>query len=41
MIAIAADDGCWKGKVVKEDERYEFHADPRTGRLTKVERDQG
>ncbi|KHL26898.1 hypothetical protein PK98_09560 [Croceibacterium mercuriale] len=40
VIEIEADDGHWEGEMVKDAVRYDFHADPRTGRLTKIERDQ-
>lgn len=28
-----ADDGHWEGEMTRNGVRYEFHADPRTGRL--------
>lgn len=39
MTKIEADDGHWEGDAVRKGLRYEFHVDPRTGRVTKLERD--
>lgn len=39
VTKIEADDGHWEGEALRRGVRYEFHADPRTGRLTKWERD--
>ncbi len=39
MTKVEADDGHWEGEMTKAGRVYDFHADPRTGRLTKVERD--
>jgi len=36
-----ADDGHWEGEMTKAKTLYEFHADPVTGRLTKIERKRG
>lgn len=35
VIEIEADDGQWEGEMVKENIRYDLHADPRTGRPDK------
>lgn len=39
VIEIEADDGHWEGEMRKGNLRYDFHADPRTGKLTMIERD--
>lgn len=39
VTKIEADDGHWEGEAVRKGLRYEFHVDPRTGRITKLERD--
>lgn len=39
LTKIEADDGHWEGEATREGVTYEFHADPRTGKLTKLERD--
>lgn len=37
VLKVEADDGHWEGEMSKAGRRYEFHADPRTGHLTKIE----
>jgi hypothetical protein len=37
VTKVEADDGHWEGEMTKAGKLYEFHADPRTGRLTKIE----
>lgn len=39
LTKIEADDGHWEGEATRAGVTYEFHADPRTGKLTKLERD--
>jgi hypothetical protein len=39
LIKIEADDGHWEGEATRKGVRYEFHADPRSGNLTKLKRD--
>lgn len=39
LTKIEADDGHWEGEATRRGVTFEFHADPRTGRLTKLERD--
>lgn len=39
LTKIEADDGHWEGEATRQGVTYEFHADPRTGKLTKLERD--
>jgi hypothetical protein len=34
-IVVGADDGHWEGEAVKDGRIVEFHADARTGRITK------
>jgi len=36
---IEADDGHWEGEAAKNGRNYDFHVDPRTGRVTKMELD--
>ncbi|WP_048306810.1 PepSY domain-containing protein [Halomonas sp. PR-M31] len=36
---IQADDGHWEGEGMKNGEKYEFHVDPKSGEITKNERD--
>jgi hypothetical protein len=36
-IVMEADDGHWEGEAVKDGKIVEFHADARTGRITKSE----
>lgn len=39
VTSIKADDGHWEGEGVRNGVRMEFHVDPRTGAITKQERD--
>lgn len=39
LTKIEADDGHWEGEATRRGVTYEFHADPHTGKLTKLERD--
>lgn len=39
VTEIEADDGRWEGEAVKNGEKFDFHADPRSGRITRLERD--
>lgn len=39
ITGLKADDGHWEGKGVKNGKIMEFHADPRTGALTKEKLD--
>lgn len=39
MTKVEADDGHWEGEMTRAGKVYDFHADPRSGRLLKVERD--
>lgn len=39
VTKIEADDGRWEGVAVGKGGKYEFHVDPHTGRITKMERD--
>lgn len=34
-IIIEADDGRWEGEAIKDGRIVEFHADPRTGKITR------
>ena len=36
-IVLEADDGHWEGEALKDGQRVEFHADARTGEITKSE----
>jgi hypothetical protein len=36
-IVVGADDGHWEGEAVKDGRIVEFHADGKTGRITKSE----
>ncbi|AYD04660.1 PepSY domain-containing protein [Neorhizobium sp. NCHU2750] len=36
-IVVGADDGHWEGEAVKDGRIVEFHADARTGKITKSE----
>jgi hypothetical protein len=36
-IIAEADDGHWEGEAIKDGRIVEFHADPRTGKITKSE----
>lgn len=37
ITKVEADDGHWEGEMTKAGKLYEFHADPRSGHLTKIE----
>lgn len=37
ITKVEADEGHWEGEMIRAGKIYEFHADPRTGRLTKAE----
>lgn len=39
VTKIEADDGHWEGEARRGGRNYEFHVDPRSGRVTKLERD--
>lgn len=39
LIKIEPDDGRWEGEALKAGVKYDFHADPLTGRITRLERD--
>lgn len=39
VTKLEADDGHWDGDATKAGVRYEFHVDPRSGAVTKMERD--
>lgn len=39
VTKIEADDGHWEGEAVRRNARYEFHVDPHSGQVTKLERD--
>ncbi len=39
LTKIEADDGRWEGEAIKAGVKYDFHADPRTGRILRLERD--
>ena len=39
VTKIEADDGHWEGEARRGRVQYEFHVDPRTGAVTKLERD--
>ena len=39
VTKLEADDGHWEGEARKANVRYEFHVDPRSGAITKMERD--
>ena len=34
-----ADDGHWEGEAVRRGAKFDFHIDPHSGRITKLERD--
>ena len=40
VTKLEADDGHWEGEARRGRVQYEFHVDPRTGAVTKLERDQ-
>ena len=39
VIKIEADDGHWEGEAVRRGAKFDFHVDPHSGRITKLERD--
>ena len=39
MTKIEADDGHWEGEAKRRGVKYDFHVDPHSGRVTKLERD--
>ena len=39
VTKLEADDGHWEGEALKANVNYEFHVDPRSGAITKMERD--
>lgn len=39
VTKIEADDGHWEGDAMRGRQKYEFHVDPRSGAVTKLERD--
>jgi len=39
VTKIEADDGHWEGEAARRGAQYEFHVDPKTGKVTKLERD--
>ena len=39
IIKIEADDGHWEGEARRGRIKYDFHVDPHSGRITKLERD--
>lgn len=39
VTKIEADDGHWEGEAIKENARFDFHVDPHSGRITKMEPD--
>jgi hypothetical protein len=39
VTKIEADDGHWEGEAVRKDARFDFHVDPQSGRITKMEPD--
>lgn len=39
VTKLEADDGHWEGEARKANANYEFHVDPRSGAITKMERD--
>lgn len=39
VTKIEADDGHWEGEARRRGREYDFHVDPHTGRVTKLERD--
>ena len=38
VIKIEADDGDWEGEAVRRGAKFDFHVDPHSGRITKLER---
>lgn len=39
VTKLEADDGHWEGEARKANVTYDFHVDPRSGAITKMERD--
>ena len=39
VMKIEADDGHWEGEAMRRGMKYEFHVDPHSGAVTKMERD--
>lgn len=39
VTKIKADDGRWEGEGIKNGQKMDFHADPRTGQITHEKRD--
>jgi hypothetical protein len=39
VIKIEADDGHWEGEALRHRHKYDFHVDPHSGHITKLERD--
>ncbi|UFW45414.1 MULTISPECIES: PepSY domain-containing protein [Bradyrhizobium] len=39
VTKLEADDGRWEGKGIKNGQKMEFHADPRTGAIVKEKLD--
>ncbi|HWW66223.1 MAG TPA: PepSY domain-containing protein [Sphingomonadaceae bacterium] len=39
VMKLEADDHHWEGEAVKDGQRFDFHVDPHTGNITKLERD--
>ncbi|TCU53832.1 YpeB-like protein with putative protease inhibitory function [Novosphingobium sp. PhB57] len=39
VTKLEADDGHWEGEATKANVNYDFHVDPRSGAITKMERD--
>lgn len=39
VTKIEADDGHWEGEARRRGLEYDFHVDPHSGRVTKLERD--
>jgi hypothetical protein len=39
LTKVEADDGHWEGEATKGGVTYEFHVDPHSGRVTKLEQD--
>lgn len=39
MTKVEADDGHWEGEATRDGVTYEFHVDPHSGQVTKMERD--
>ncbi|WP_260924283.1 PepSY domain-containing protein [Novosphingobium sp. 9] len=39
VTKIEADDGHWEGEAVRNHQHFDFHVDPHSGQITKMERD--